>query len=144
MRQLFFIAANAPENQYNWSSSLKMIGQFFYIILIFAAIILMAYFVTKWIAGAKMGNKTGKGNIKLMESYPITMQASLQLLKVGRKYLLVGVTKDRLCLLTELNEEDIQIESQSAQVLPFESILKRYVPSFTNKIKDSEKEDADD
>ena len=141
-------AFNAPENQYDWSGSLKMIGQFFYIILVFAAIILMAYFATKWIAGARMGGKRGgAGNIKLIESYAVNMQASLQIIRVGRKYLLIGVTKDRFNYLTELSEDDLNISAQTAQVLPFENILKRYMPSIggrNSKGHDISEEGADE
>ena len=146
MRQIFFIATDVSGNQYDWSSSFRMIGQFFYIILAFAAVVLLAYFATKWLARAKLGVRKKTANIHFIESYAVNMQSSLQILRIGRKYILVGVTKDKFSYITELDAEDIKHETEQAPVLPFENILKKYAkkPEIDLIIKKNDEEDADD
>ena len=135
MQQFVIEAIGNPGNQNNWSGSLRIIGQFFYIIIVFAAVILLAYFVTKWIAGTRQGMKRGHNNIRILESHAVGVQSSVQLLQVGAKYILISVTKERIGFLIELNKEEINAEEQTAQILPFESVMKRYFPSFGGKGK---------
>ena len=111
----------------DWSKSLGMIGQFFYIILVFGVVILMAYYGTRLLGTARLA-KRGKGNIKLLESYALGTQQSLQLIQVGEKIFLIAVTKERITFLTEVEPGGIHLESEGkAPPFAFENVLRRYL-----------------
>ena len=100
-------------------------GQFFYIVLVFAAVALLAFYATKAVASAKRGSvRTNKRNLHVVESIGAGMQSTIQLVKVGERYFLIGVTKERVALLAEI--EGSQIELPKMPSAPFEGILKRF------------------
>ncbi|MDR1539925.1 MAG: flagellar biosynthetic protein FliO [Clostridiales bacterium] len=105
----------------DWS---KMIGQFFYIILSFAAVAAMARLCAKWLAGAKRGSLNGS-RLKTIEAMGVGLQASIQLVQVGERYLLLGVTKESVSLLLELSALDLPQAKGAKEASVFEGQLSR-------------------
>jgi len=97
---------------------------------IFVAI--LAYYVTKRMFGAR-GAAMGRngGNLAIVESVNVGGQAIIQLVKAGDKYLVIGVTKERITMLSELSAEQItEFEAPDSTGLnsPFGKILSRFMP----------------
>ncbi|MDR2903570.1 MAG: flagellar biosynthetic protein FliO [Clostridiales bacterium] len=103
-----------------------MIGQLFFLIFVFAGVIVLAYYSTKWIASAKHSRRGG--NLNLIESMSIGHQSAVALIRAGKKVLLIGVTKDNIGLLSEMEEDSISIPETKTQAIPisFEKYLKKY------------------
>lgn len=121
----------------NW---FNMLGQFFFLIVLFAIILVGAYYVTKWIG--KFQNQRYQGNnIKVIESVAIAPQKMLQLIQVGKKLYLIGVSKDNIVFLSEIEKETIKnlnTNLQDSSVIRFDSYLKQLI----NKLnKDSQSND---
>ncbi|MCL2386692.1 MAG: flagellar biosynthetic protein FliO [Defluviitaleaceae bacterium] len=121
-------------------------SQLFSIFRFFAATILvaiLAYFVTKKMAGARgMGIGRRTGNLSIVESINVGGQAVVRLVKAGDKFLVIGVTKERVTLLSELGKEQIdEIETPDFKGLnmPFSKILSR----FQNQKDEQRNEDND-
>ncbi|MBR1736712.1 MAG: flagellar biosynthetic protein FliO [Firmicutes bacterium] len=107
----------------NWSSIINMFGQFFFLIIVFIFILFLAYYSTKLIAKAKSGSIIG-GNIKIIESFSLGINASLQIVKVGGKYFLISVTKDNINLISEIEEDKLELNEKKNFDLKFENVIK--------------------
>ncbi|MCL2463180.1 MAG: flagellar biosynthetic protein FliO [Defluviitaleaceae bacterium] len=103
-----------------------------WIAVVFVFVLAMAYFFTKWFASAKTGALRGRrANIRLVESMGVGMQSYVQIVKVGKKYVLVGVTKGGVSMLAELDPADLELARENpANILPFEKILRQYFPKM--------------
>jgi flagellar protein FliO/FliZ len=117
-------------------------GMFWSMIRFFAAtlfVAILAYYATKKLAGARSGLGRKGGNLSLIESINIGGQAVVQLVKVGDKFLVVGVTKERVTLLGEVDKEQVvEIEAPVYNPMntPFGKILSRFTEK--NKTEDDE------
>ncbi|NLM14023.1 MAG: flagellar biosynthetic protein FliO [Epulopiscium sp.] len=120
----------------NW---FNMLGQFFFLIFLFAAILFGAYCVTRWIGRFQYQRYQG-GNIKILESVVIASQKMLQLIQVGNRIFLIGISKDNIVYLTEVEKEALQIKEniKDPSYIKFDSYLKQWIKKFD---KDSQSKD---
>ena len=115
----------------NWSSIINMLGQFFFLIVVFIFILFLAYYSTKLIAKAKSGSITG-GNIKIIESFSLGINASLQIIKIGGRYFLISVTKENIRLISEIREDELKIGETKNFDLKFENVIKDCIDKIKN------------
>jgi flagellar protein FliO/FliZ len=107
---------------------LSFIGSFFYILVVLGFIIGLCYFVLRMMGRVK-GRGGTAGNLHLMESILVGSQNMVQLVRAGDKYLVIGVTKERITLLAELTEAQIkEIEPLPPIRTSFNKILERFMP----------------
>jgi len=123
---MFFLnATSAGANSSATSSPIDMLAQLFFILVVFIIIIALAIYVTKLVGGARYVHR-GNSNLKLLDSIGLGFQNGIHLVKVGRKYVLLGITKDRITFLCELNEHEINESDISLDDKPsFENYLNR-------------------
>lgn len=92
-------------------------------ILIFVLILVASYYTTKWIGKSNFVNRSVK-NIAVKETYQIAPGKVIQIVKAGSKYIVLGVTKDHINMLTELSEEEyIEQETITNQNSKFQDVL---------------------
>ncbi len=90
---------------------------------IFVLILVACYYTTKWIAKADIVNKSVK-NIAVLETYRISPGKVIQIVKTGKKYIVIGVTKEHIEMLTELSEDEYeQIPREESPDLRFQEVL---------------------
>ena len=111
--------------------------QFIAIIFIFVAILVAAYFVTRWIGTAGMSQYHNK-NIRIIEGCRVGQNKMVQIVKVGNKYFVLGIGKDEISCLGEVKEEDLAIAEDEIKPLPeFKDILAKVKEKFpTNQNKE--------
>ena len=124
-------ANDEPVVKNDWTNTASSIGQFFLLMFIFIIVLALAYFVTKWIAASKSGRKGG--NIKVMEAVTVGNRNTLQLIKAGTKYYLIGVTKDKISFLTEVDDQSIDIGPPEQGLLAHPIPFEKYFNKFFNK-----------
>ena len=107
-----------------WSASLQGVGQFFYILLMVVLVAVLAYYTTRLLGSARMG-KFGRRNLQIVESMGVGPQVFVHVLRVGKKYVLVGVTKNHVSQLSELAEEDLKLDFVE-DTANFDSIFSRF------------------
>jgi flagellar protein FliO/FliZ len=107
-----------------WSASLQGVGQFFYILLLVVLVSVLAYYTTRWVASARFG-RLGKRNLEIVESIGVGTQAYVHLVRVGKKYALVGVTRMQVSPLYELSEDDL-IFDEATGGTNFQTIFSRF------------------
>lgn len=105
-------------------------------IIVFVLVLAATYYVTKWIA------KTGAlqpyaRNIKVMESSKIAPNKYIQIVKIGRKYYSIGVTKETITFLSELDEEQLDLQEPQANETneTFRMIWDKVAGTIKNKQK---------
>lgn len=100
---------------------LRFIGTLF----VFVMVLVVTYFVTRWIGQTSQG-KLSNRNIRVVEGCRLGQNKSVQIVKVGNKYLVLGVGKDEISYLGEVKEEDLAITENKVKPLPeFKDILDR-------------------
>ena len=92
------------------SSRAEGFAQFLTAVLIFVFVLLIAYFTTRFV-GKFQKNQLAYRNFEAIESFRITNGKYLQLVKVGSKYIVIGIGKDSVTMICELSEEEIKTSS---------------------------------
>lgn len=105
------------------------------VLLIFVFVIAITLFTTKYIANYQKVQNAGK-NIEVLETYKISQTKYVQIVKIGKKYVAIAVSKDTVTLLTTLEEDDVTFPEGSGETKSFKEIL----ASFKNKIAPDETE----
>ncbi len=116
---LAFLQANS-----GWSSSQGTLGQLFVIVASFVFILVLAAYTTKWVASARNFTQR-KSYLKVVEGVSLGLQAGLQLVKVGERYFLLGVTKEQITFIAEIPKDEIPLQPEAVKI-PFEKYLNQY------------------
>ncbi|MBQ3560015.1 MAG: flagellar biosynthetic protein FliO [Agathobacter sp.] len=75
-------------------------------LLIFAFVLLITYFTTRWV-GSYQKVRMKSRNLQILESLSVGNNKSICLLKTGTEYLVVAVGKDEIHPLATLQEEQL-------------------------------------
>lgn len=109
--------------------------QFITVLLLFVFVLFITFLTTRWIAGYQK-SQMRSGNLEVVETTRITSNKYLQLVRAGKKYVLIGVGKDEIHMLAELSAEELTFTEGSAKGQPdFGAILEN-----VRKRKNQEKE----
>lgn len=93
-------------------------------LLIFIFVLALTYLVTRWVAGVQKG-QMGRGNIQLIETFRLSQTKYIQIIKVGKKYLVIGICKDTMTVLTSVDETDLSLPEDAARAEGFQEVFKR-------------------
>jgi len=97
--------------------------ELFGMIIIFILILVACYYTTKWVGKNDLINRTAR-NISILETYRIAPTKHIQIVKVGKKLLVVGVTKEHIEMLTELSEDEYEeVRMETNQEFKFQDVL---------------------
>lgn len=102
-------------------------------LILFIGILYLAYVSTKFIGKRySIGAKGGK-NLKLLETINVGRDMNIAIARAGERIFLLGITPDRINMLSELNEADLispYEESEEKGTLPSGSKI-----SFADALK---------
>ncbi len=106
------------------SSTLDSVFDLLTVLFIFVFVLALTYFATRYIANYQRGKSVGR-NIEVLESYRVTSNKYLQIVRTGRKYLVIGIGKDEIHVLAELSEEELTLpsEKEETDMLSFKELL---------------------
>ncbi len=85
-----------------WESFFQLIG----VLLIFLFVLAITYITTRWIGQYQQGMMQNK-NIQVVETFRVNNNKFIQIIQVGKKYLVISVCKDVVNVLSELTEDDL-------------------------------------
>ena len=88
------------------------------ILVIFILVLAATWFATRWIANVQNGQNMRGGNVEVVETYRLTVNKYIQIVKVGEKYLAIAVCRDTVTMLTEIPAEQIQVSDKSGRAIP--------------------------
>ena len=75
-------------------------------LLIFAFVLVITYFTTRWVADFQKVRMKSK-NLQVIESLAVGNNKSICLIKAGTEYIVVAIGKDEIHTLTTLKEEQL-------------------------------------
>jgi flagellar protein FliO/FliZ len=105
----------------------QLVGLVFLLIVILVA----AYYTSKFLGGIKLG-QLKDSNFTLIDTYHISPNKVLQIVKIANKYLVIAIAKDTISVITELEETDILVkEINKGEKQNFRQILEK----LNNKTK---------
>lgn len=118
------------------ATRLNSVVQFITLLIVFIFVLALTYFTTRFI-GSYQKNLGVNSNFKVIDGYRISNTKYIQIIQVGKKYLVIAVSKDNVELLTELTEDEIFFREVSEDAKePFEKIFEK-VKSKTKKLKEN-------
>jgi flagellar protein FliO/FliZ len=89
-------------------SSSNSIWELIGLVLLLIVILIATYYTTRFVGRAK-GNQLRTGNFDLIDSYRISPNKMLQIIKVSGKYLVIAISKENIEFITELEEDKVTI-----------------------------------
>ena len=104
------------------TSTLNGIVQLVSVILIFIFVLALSYFAAR-IAGTYQSNINKQGNIQVIETYRLANNKYIQIVKLADCYIAIGVGKDNVEFLTQLNKDAIKEPQTSIKPLRFQDVL---------------------
>ena len=107
------------------------LAQIFGMLVAFAVIVAAAYFVSKYF-GKYAVKARENSNIKVVETSRVTADKYLQIVEVGGRYFLIGITKTNISLISEVDGDRIKAN------LPVETERFSF-KEFLDKAKSKEK-----
>ena len=102
------------------------VGQFFSTLLLIVFVCALAYYTTRLLGAARFGRLGGRRNLEILETLGVGSQSFVQIVRVGEKYVLIGVTRGQVSLLTQLEEDQLKFPEVSHQVAGFDALLNRF------------------
>ena len=115
--------SEVPPDKFTTSDNLvQLLGLVLLLIIILAA----AYYTSKFIGKFKLG-QLKNSNFTVIDTYRISPNKMLQIVKVGNKYLVISISKDIVNYITELEESEVQLrEAGTKEKQNFKQILEKF------------------
>lgn len=107
------------------------VGQFLTVLLIFAFVLFITWFTTRFIGNFQKEKSKGQ-NVKILETVRIAQNKYIQIVQIGDKYFALAVCKDSVTTLGELTPESLSFDENPGEKISFKD--------FLNKAKEEEKE----
>ena len=97
------------------SDRAESVTQFLTVILIFLLVLGLTYLTTRFVGGYQKARSINS-NFEVIETFRITNGKYLQIVKIGEKYVVIGIGKDSITSICELSGDDIkQISDRPAE-----------------------------
>jgi flagellar protein FliO/FliZ len=118
------------------TSPLEGILQLIKLLFIVVLVLAITYFVTRWIAKGQK-RVSGSSGIEVIDTGRLTNDKYIQIVKVADRYLVLGLSKENITMLTELSEEEVDsLCLEEKKELPgFSDILKNMKSRVEKKDK---------
>lgn len=105
------------------SRGINSFAQFLTVLIIFIGVLALTYFTTRWVATYQKG-KMMSGNIQVLETFKITQNKYIQIVRIGEHYYAIAIGKDDITMLGELREDEIHIpEDAGMPKMDFKQLL---------------------
>ena len=108
-------------------SRIEALAQLITLILVFAFVLAITYFTTKFVGNFQKKKMLGS-NIRILETMRISNSKYIQVVKIGSQCFAIAVSKDTVTYLCELQEEDLVYKDSSTEVKSesFKAILDKF------------------
>lgn len=104
---------------------IRSAAQLLTVFLIFILVLFLTYWTTRFAGNFQKQQMAGK-NIRVMETVSVSNGKFLQIVKIGNRYFVIGVSKDNITYLCELKEEDLDFSSSQSTGDSFKNILEKF------------------
>lgn len=90
-------------------------AQFLTAILMFLFVLAITYFTTRFV-GNYQKSRYAYRNFDSIEVFKIANGKYLQLVKIGKKYVVLGIGKDSVSMVCEIPEEDVRKQEEQGTI----------------------------
>ena len=90
-------------------STLESLLSLFGVIILFCLILVLCYVVTRWLGSSSLLQQRNR-NISIVESYKLGPNKVIEVVRIGNKYIAIGIGKDNIEYLLEIPEEGLDLE----------------------------------
>lgn len=116
-----------------WESFFRLIEVLFIVVFV----LVITYVCTRWIAKYQKGINTNK-NMRVIETFRITNNKYIQIVEVGKVYLVIAVCKDTVTMLCQLEEDNLNWIPDCDEQTPtvnenFQQILQKFKDKLPRK-----------
>ena len=87
---------------------MERIAQLFTVLLIFAFVLFLTWITTRWAAGFAKKQYFNK-NIELIETAQVAPSRFVAIVRVGGRYLSLGIGKEEVTFLAELDRDELDL-----------------------------------
>lgn len=115
----------APEKFSTTNNLVQLLG----LVLLLVIILFAAYYTSKFIGKMKLGQMKNS-NFTVIDSYRIAPGKMLQIVKVGKKYIVISVAKDHISYLTDIDETELSIKDL---IVTEKKSFRQIIDSIRNK-----------
>ena len=122
------------------SISDNAVFQFITVTLIFILVLALTYFTTRWI-GSYQKKQMSYGAVKIIESYRLSSNKVLNIVKAGNKCFLIAVCKDTVTLIGEVDEETLELKSTTDVSESFGTVFSRFKIQHKDETDDGQKKE---
>ena len=119
------LAGNLTDNEplkESSSGGVNSVARFLTLLVIFALVLAITYFSTRFFAKSQSGIVRA-ANMQVCETLQLAPGRYLQIVRVGKKYYLIGTGKDDVTFMTELDED---FEFTDRNLPGFSDILEKF------------------
>lgn len=95
--------------------------EFLYVMIIFIAVLGIAYLVTRWLGKLQKKQYGMNNNLELLEACRLSGNKYIQIVRAGEKFFLLAVCKDTVTLIGELSEDELKMIKENGTAKPFAS-----------------------
>ena len=96
----------------------QSVSELLTVILLFALVLVITYFTTKWIATSQKAAGTS-ANIEVLETSRLAASKYFGIVRIGRRVFACAVSKEQVTFLTELAEDELDLKKKNGAPLPF-------------------------
>lgn len=127
------------------ASRVNSFVQFITLLIVFVIVLFLTYYTTKFIGNYQKVNNRYT-NFEVVETYRISNNKYIQLIKVSGKYILISVTKDNITMLTQVDEEKVVYPQSTTNQQSFSEMLKKFkdVKKHIEQCADENKEQSNE
>ena len=122
------------------------IVQLITVLIIFAFVLGITYFTTRWIGSYQRERNRGR-NIELLEAMRLNMGQYIQIVRIGDRYMALAVSKDNVTFLCSLEPEELtDLDEKAASFVAapgFKKLLEQAGDRFRKKKGPGEDGSAD-
>ncbi len=116
----FVVVQNGPKMASEVDSYLQLLS----VLVIFIVVLGATYYATKWIANYQKGADNGK-NIEVIETCKISATKYVQIIRIGERYVAIGVSKDQIVNLGDVVADDLTLDTVEKENLSFKEVLEK-------------------
>lgn len=109
----------------------EAILQAIFLIVVFIAVVALAYFTTKFVAKYQSDNILSKSNIRVVESFRLGNNKFIAIVVIAEEYYAVALGKDEITLIDKI--DPTKLKDKSTDVKAQGKSFKEVLESFKNK-----------
>lgn len=106
------------------TGSASSYAQFVTVLIIFVLVLAATALVTKWIAGYQK-KQGAAANMEIVETLRIANNRYLQLVRIGSKYVVIGVGKEEVSSVCEISGDELDLSGEERTAVSFRSLFER-------------------